>query len=126
VVAGVNGLICLYVLVQALALTAVERRGTIAVLRAAGAPLRTVALVLLGAASVVVALAAPAAVAVERLALGPAVAQLAAGYASLPLGAAPGQVLAVVAGLVLVAIAAALWVARRTEREPIVTALREG
>jgi ABC-type antimicrobial peptide transport system permease subunit len=126
VVAGVNGLICLYVLVQALALTAVERRGTIAVLRAAGAPLRTVALVLLGAASVVVALAAPAAVAVERLALGPAVAQLAAGYASLPLGAAPGQVLAVVAGLVLVAMGAALWVARRTEREPIVTALREG
>ena len=125
-VAGVNGLVCLYLLVQALALTAVERRGTIAVLRTAGATLTTVALVLLGAASVVVALAAPVAVAVERLALGPAVARLAAGYASLPLGAGPAHALAVAAGLVVVATLAALWVARRIVREPIVAGLREG
>ena len=42
VVALVNGLICLYVLVQALAVTAAERRQTIAVLRAGGARRATV------------------------------------------------------------------------------------
>jgi hypothetical protein len=37
-VAAVDGFVCLYTLIQALALVAAERRGTIAVLRACGAP----------------------------------------------------------------------------------------
>ncbi len=126
VVAGVNGLICLYVLVQALAVLATERRRTIAVLRAGGAPSATVALVLLGTATLIVAIAAPAGVLAERLVLGPAAARLAADYASLPLGASVGQILAVVAGLGVVAAGAAAFTARRVERDPVAAALREG
>ncbi len=124
-VALVNGLICLYVLAQALALTAIERRSTIAVLRAAGAGRRTVALVLLGTAAVVIAVAAPVGALVQRLAFGPGVAKLAAGYASLPLGAGAVSVAGVAAGLALVATLAAAWVARRVEREPIAAGLRD-
>ena len=126
VVAGVNGLICLFVLVQALAVLAAERRRTIAVLRAGGAQRGTVALVLLGTAALVVALAAPAGILAERFVLGPAAARLAAGYASLPLGASPGQIAAVVAGLGTIAAAAAAWTAGRVERDPVAAALREG
>jgi predicted lysophospholipase L1 biosynthesis ABC-type transport system permease subunit len=125
VVAGVNGLVCLYVLGQALALTAVERRAAIAVLRAAGATRATVAAVLLGVALAVIAVAAPVGVLLQRLVLGPAVARLAAGFTSLPLGASAPAIFVVVLGLVVVAGTAALWVARRVEREPIATGLRE-
>jgi hypothetical protein len=124
VVAGVNGMVSLYALVQALALTATERRGSLAVLRASGAGRREVALVLAGAAGLVVVLAAPLAVLLERLVLGPLVAGLAVDYATLSLAATPGQIALVCAGLVLVAAVAALWVARRIEREPIVAGLR--
>lgn len=124
-VALVNGLICLYVLAQALAITAIERRSTIAVLRASGAGRRTVALMLLGTAAVVIAVAAPVGVLVQRLAFGPGVARLAAGYASLPLGAGAVSVAGVAAALVLVAALAATWVARRVEREPIAAGLRD-
>ena len=44
------GLVCLYALIQALAITARERRGAVALLRAAGADRATIALVLAGAA----------------------------------------------------------------------------
>ncbi|MBA2239808.1 MAG: FtsX-like permease family protein, partial [Solirubrobacterales bacterium] len=125
VVAVVNLLICLYALVQALAVTVVERRSVIAVLRAAGARRQTVALMLLGTALAVVAVATPLAVLLEHFLLGPIVARLAAGYADLPLNAAPLQIAAVIAGLVVLAAAAAGWVARRAEREPIVAGLRE-
>ena len=124
VVAVVNGLICLYVLVQALALMAAERRQTIAVLRSGGAPTATITLLLIGVAGLVLAVAAPLGVALERLVLGPAVARLAAGYASLPLGAGPGQVALVFAGLIALALGAAAWVARRIEREPVAAGLR--
>lgn len=126
VVAGVNGLICLYVLVQALAVLATERRRTIAVLRAGGAPRGTVALVLLGTATLILVLAAPAGILAERFLLGPAAARLAAGYASLPLGASAAQIATVVIGLGLIAAAAAAWTARRTERDSVAAALREG
>jgi ABC-type antimicrobial peptide transport system permease subunit len=126
VVAGVNGLICLYVLVQALAVLATERRRTIAVLRAGGAQRGTVALVLLGTASLILVVAAPAGILTERFVLGPAAARLAAGYASLPLGASTAQIAAVVAGLGLIATAAAAWTARRVERDSVAAALREG
>ena len=126
VVAGVNGLICLYVLVQALALLATERRRTIAVLRAGGAQHGTVALVLLGTATLIVALAAPAGILVERFVLGPAAARLAAGYAALPLGASAAQIVAVVAGLGLIAAGAAACTAWRVERNSVAAALQEG
>lgn len=125
VVAVLNGLVCLYALVQALALTAVERRPSIAVLRAAGAGRGDVALVFLGAAGLVVALAAPAGVLLERVALGPIVSRLAIDYAALSLAATPAQTAVTVLALVLVAGAAAVWVGRRIEREPIVAGLRE-
>lgn len=124
-VALVNGLICLYVLAQALVVTAAERRSTIAVLRAGGARRGTVALVLAGIAAVVVAIAAPLGVVGERLLLGPATARLAAGYADLPLGAGAGEIAAVLAGLALLAGGATAWVARRVEREPVAAGLRE-
>jgi hypothetical protein len=124
VVALVDGVVCLYILVQALALTARERRSTIAVLRAAGAGPREVRLVLIGAALVMVMGAAPAAVALELFALGPAVGGLASGYVSLPLRVGPGQIAIVVCGLFALAVAAAWVAARQLGREPVVAGLR--
>ena len=124
VVAIVNGLVCLYALMQALALTARERRGTIGVLRACGAGAGAVRIVLAGAAATVVLPAAVAGVVLERLALGPALGQLAAGYASLALAAGAGEIVIVLAGLALFAAIAVLWVGRLTSAEPIVGALQ--
>lgn len=123
VVAAVNGLISLYILTQALAAVAIERRKAIAVLRSAGAGRGAIAAMLAGAAFVIVAVAAPVAVAVERFLLGPLVAELAAGYASPDLAASAAQSAAVVAGMLAIGLAAASWVARRSEREPIAGAL---
>ncbi len=123
-VALVDGLVCLYILVQALALTARERRSTIAVLRASGAGRREVLLVLAGAALVVVLAAAPAAVLLELAVLGPAVSHLAASYVSLPLHARAGQVAIVVGALLVLAVAAAALAGRRLQREPVVAGLR--
>jgi putative ABC transport system permease protein len=123
VVAGIDGVVCLFALAQALALTAHERRATVAVLRALGAGRATVAAVFLGAA---LALAAPAVVlglVLERLVLGPAVAHLAAGYIALPLGAAGAHAATVAGGLAAVAAAAAVWAAARAAREPVVAGL---
>jgi len=119
------GLVCLYALAQALAMTARERRGAIALLRAAGADAATIALVLAGAALAVAVPAAVAGVLLEWLVLGPVVARLAAGYAELPLAPAPGQAVLVAGGLLLLAAAATVLVARRTMREPILAGLRE-
>jgi putative ABC transport system permease protein len=124
-VALVDGVVCLYILVQALALTARERRSTIAVLRAAGAGGREVRLVLAGAALLMVAGAVPAAVALELLVLGPAASRLAAGYVSLPLDVSAGQVAIVGGGLLALALLAAAWTARRLQREPVVAGLRD-
>ena len=123
-VAAVNGLMCLYALVQALALTALERRPAIAVLRAGGAGRRHLALVFGGAAALVVALAGALGLVLERLLLGPAVTELAADYAALPLGAGAGSVAAVIAGLAAVALVSSAWVGRRVAREPVVAGLR--
>jgi ABC-type antimicrobial peptide transport system permease subunit len=119
------GLVCLYALVQALAMTARERRGAVALLRACGGDARDVSTVLAGAAAVVAVPAAVAGVALEWALLGPLVARLAAGFASLPLSPAPGQILLVVLGLLALAAAATALVARRVLREPIVAGLRE-
>ena len=124
VVAAVSALVCLYVLVQALALTAAERRPVLAVLRASGAARDTLLRVLIGAAAGMAVAAGLVAVVAERLVLAPLVARLAAGYASLPLGAGAGQVALVLAGLVALAAVAAAVTVRRVERDPIVAGLR--
>jgi hypothetical protein len=119
------GLVCLYALVQALAMTARERRGAVALLRACGGDGWTVALVLGGAAAVVALPAAAIGVVLELLVFGPLVSRLAAGFAALPLAATPGQVALVVLGLVALAVAATWLIARRVMAEPVVAGLRE-
>jgi ABC-type lipoprotein release transport system permease subunit len=119
------GLVCLYALVQALAMTARERRGAVALLRACGGDARTVALVLGGAAAAVALPAAALGVVLELLVFGPLVSRLAAGFASLPLAASAGQVAFVIAGLLALAAAATWLIARRVMAEPVVAGLRE-
>jgi ABC-type lipoprotein release transport system permease subunit len=122
-VAIVDGLVCLYALIQACALTVFERRRTLAVLRASGAGAGAIARLLGGAVAVIVVPAAIAGVALERLVLGPALSHLAEGYATLPLAAGPGPVLAVLAGLVLAGAVAVGWVTAATTRRPVVEGL---
>ena len=124
VLAGAVGAVLLYALVQALALTATERRPTLALLRALGAPARTLGVVLGGAGLALVLPAAILAVLVERAVLGPLVARLTAGYADLALGATAGQAALVAAGLLVLAAAAAAWVGVRARRAAIAPALR--
>jgi ABC-type lipoprotein release transport system permease subunit len=119
------GLVCLYALVQALAMTARERRGAVALLRACGADATTVGIVLGGAALAVAVPAAIAGVVLEWLVLGPLVGRLAAGFAELPLAPSAGQVALVVGGLLVLAAAATALVARRALREPVIAGLRE-
>ena len=119
------GLVCLYALVQALAMTARERRGAVALLRACGGDAHTVARVLLGAAAAVAVPGALLGVALELTVFGPLVARLAAGFASLPIAPTGGQVALVVTGLLALAGAATALVARRVLREPVVAGLRE-
>lgn len=124
-VALVNGLVCLYALMQALALTARERRGTIAVLRATGAGRGHIALLLGGVVAAATVPAVVVGLALQRWVLGPATADLAAGYADLQLTAAGAQAAGVAVGVALLAAFASWWVARRTTREPVVAGLRE-
>jgi hypothetical protein len=119
------GLVCLYALVQALTVTARERRGAVALLRACGADAPTVGLVLAGAAIAVAIPAAAAGIVLEVVAFGPLVAHLAAGFAALPLAPTVGQIALVAGGLLTLSIIATALVARRVLREPIVAGLRE-
>jgi ABC-type lipoprotein release transport system permease subunit len=119
------GLVCLYALVQALTVTARERRGAVALLRACGADAPTVALVLAGAAIAVAVPAVIAGVVLETFVFGPLVARLAAGFASLPLAPTLGEVALVTGSLLALALIATALVARRVLREPIVAGLRE-
>jgi len=125
VVAGVNGLICLYALVQALALSARERRSPVAVMRALGAGRGTLALVFAGAAGAVAVPAILLGALLESIVLAPALGHLAAGYVSLPVSASPASLVLVAVAVAALAALAATWVARILEREPIVAALRE-
>jgi hypothetical protein len=122
-VAVVDGLVCLYALVQACALTVQERRRTVAVLRACGAGSGAVRRLLAGAVLCMLVPAGIAGVALERLVLGPALSRLAADYVALPLQAGPAEIAITTAGLLLAAAIAVLWVARQAGREPIVTGL---
>jgi ABC-type antimicrobial peptide transport system permease subunit len=125
VVAAVDGLICLYVVVQVLSLVARERRPAIALMRALGAGRAEVATVFAGAALALVVPAALAGALLERALLAPVVSHLAGDYVSLPLGTPAGEIALVVAGFVALAALAASWRARRSLREPIVAGLRE-
>ncbi len=119
------GLVCLYALVQALTVTARERRGAVALLRACGADGTTVGLVLAGAAVAVAIPAAILGVVLELAIFGPLVVRLAAGFASLPLSPTLGQVALVTGGLLALSVLATALVARRVMREPIIAGLRE-
>jgi ABC-type lipoprotein release transport system permease subunit len=119
------GLVCLYALVQALAITARERRGAVALLRAVGGDAPTVALVLAGAAVAVALPAALAGIALERVVFGPLVTRLAAGFAALPLSPSAGQIALVLGGMATLATLATALVARRAMRESVVAGLRE-
>jgi ABC-type antimicrobial peptide transport system permease subunit len=122
-VAVVDGLVCLYALIQACALTVQERRRTVSVLRAFGAGTTAVGRLLLGA---VVALVVPAAllgIVLERLVLGPALSHLAASYVSLSLSASGAEIGLVVAGLVLAGLVAIAWVTRQATRESVIAGL---
>jgi hypothetical protein len=125
VVALTVALVCLHALVSALALTARERRGAVATLRASGADARALRRLLAGAAGAVVVPALGVAVVLEAAVLAPLVAHLAAGYADLPLGATGGQIALVSAGLLGLSWSAAWLTGRRLVREPVVAGLRE-
>ncbi|MGI8507495.1 MAG: FtsX-like permease family protein, partial [Solirubrobacteraceae bacterium] len=122
-VAIVDGLVCLFALIQTCALTMQERRRTIAVLRATGAGSTAVARLLAGVVLGLVAPAAALGILLERLVLGPALANLAVSYATLPLAAGYAQMGAVVAGLLLAGGVAVAWVTRQAVREPVVAGL---
>ncbi|MBV9680668.1 MAG: ABC transporter permease [Solirubrobacterales bacterium] len=122
-VAIVDGLVCLYALIQACALIVQERRRTVSVLRAFGAGPSAVRRLLTGA---VIALVAPAAllgILLERALLGPALAHLAASYVTLSLGASGTEIAVVLAGLVLAGAVAVAWVARQIARESVIAGL---
>ena len=122
-VAIVDGLVCLYALLQACSLVVQERRRTVAVLRACGAGSHAVRQLLLGAALALVAPAAVLGVLLERLVFGPALAGLAASYATLPLTQTAGDVLVTLAGLALASGTAVLWVARQAVHESVISGL---
>jgi putative ABC transport system permease protein len=119
VVAAIDGLVCVYTLVQALLLIVNERRSAIALLRACGAGVRSVGALLAGTALAVLVPAAAVAIVLERVVLGPAIAHIAAGYASLALSADATQIVALLAGLALLAGGAVWWVALRVSTMPI-------
>jgi ABC-type lipoprotein release transport system permease subunit len=119
------GLVCLYALVQALAMTARERRGAVALLRATGADAASIAGVLAGAALAVAVPGALLGLALEAGVLGPLVARLAAGFADLAVAPSAGQALLVAVALLALSAVATALIARRVLREPIVAGLRE-
>ncbi len=122
-VAIVDGLVCLYALTQACALTVQERRRTVAIIRASGAGAQAVGRLLTGAAVALVIPAAVVGIAVEVLVLGPVLSNLAANYASLPLAPTTGDILAVLIGLMAAAVVAVAWVTRQATSESVIRGL---
>jgi ABC-type lipoprotein release transport system permease subunit len=125
VVAFVNGLICLYIVVQVLSLTAQDRRPAIALLRALGAGPGAVATVFAGAAFAVAVPGALLGALLERELLAPVVTRLAGDYVTVALANKPADVALVALGVAAIAAVAASLSAGRSAREPIVTGLRE-
>ena len=124
-VAIVDGLVCLYALIQACTLTVQERRRTVAVLRACGAGVGAVRRLLLGAALALVVPAAVVGVVLERFVL--RARALPPGRRTTrrsPLGAErrrdrwrPS------AGSLVAGAVAVVWVARQATRESVVSGL---
>lgn len=122
-VAVVDGLVCLYALIQACALTVFERRRALAVMRACGGGGGALARTLGGAVALLVIPAAAMGVALERWVFGPALSHLAEGYASLPLAAGPSQIAALLVGLAFAATLAVAWVTRAAAAAPVAEGL---
>ncbi len=122
-VAIVDALVCLYALVQTCALTVLERRRSVSVLRAFGAEAAAIRRLLAGSLAALVVPAAIMGVLLERFVLGPALAHLAASYATLSLGAGALEIGVVLAGLAVSAAIAVTWVARQTTRETVLAGL---
>jgi ABC-type antimicrobial peptide transport system permease subunit len=122
-IAIVDGLVCLYTLAQALALTAAERRSAIAVLRACGAGPSSIRALLAGTAVAVLAPAALIAILLESFLLGPALGGIAAGYASLQLAASAAEIAILLGGLVVIGVLAVWWVVRRVSSQSIARGL---
>ncbi len=123
-VAVIDGLVCIYALIQACALTVQERRRTIAVLRAFGGGSAAVRRLLVGA---VLALLTPAVllgILLERVLFGPTLTDLAAGYATLPLHLTATALLGTLGGVVIAGAAAVAWVARQAGHESVAAGLR--
>ena len=126
-VAIVDGLVCLYALVQSCALTLAERRRTVAVLRATGAGPGAIRRLLTGVVAGLVLPAALIGIAIERLVLGPAVAKLGRQLRH-ACNSAPGsaEIAAVLGGLLVAGVLAVLWVTRLATRETVVAGLVGG
>jgi ABC-type lipoprotein release transport system permease subunit len=124
-VAIVDGLVCLYALIQACTLTVQERRRTVAIVRACGAGAGSVRRLLVGAVAALVIPAAIAGILLERFVFGPALSHLAQNYATLTLNATLLEVVGTLAGLAVAAGIAVVWVARQAVREPVVAGLAE-
>lgn len=122
-IAVVDGLVCLYALVQACALTVQERRRALAVLRACGAGSGALTRVLAGAALSLLIPAAILGVAIERFALGPMLSRLATDYVSLPLQAGGAQIALTAVGLLIAGAIAVVWVSRQAGRGSVVREL---
>ena len=123
-VAVVDLFVCLYVVAQVLALTAHERRPAVAVLRACGADGADVLRLFAGAALLLVGLAAPVAIVLERSVVGPRAAALAAPYADISLRANELDIAIALAGLAIVAVVASAWVRHDAMRQSITSGLR--
>jgi hypothetical protein len=122
-VAIVDALVCLYALIQTCALTVQERRRTVAVIRAVGAGGAAIRRLLAGAVAALVIPAGALGIVLERALLGPALSRLAAGYATLPLGATGIEIAAVAAGLAISGAVAVAWVSRQAVRQSVVGGL---
>jgi ABC-type lipoprotein release transport system permease subunit len=122
-VAVVDGLVCLYALIQACGLTVQERRRTLSVLRAVGAGSGAVLRLLAGTVLALVVPAAIVGVLLEELLFGPELSRLAINYAVLDLGARLPEIGAVLAGLAVAAGLAVVWITREVTRESVVEGL---
>jgi ABC-type lipoprotein release transport system permease subunit len=118
-----DGLVCVYALVQILALTAGERQQAIDVIRALGGGRGAIARMFAMSALVLAFAALPAAIVLERALIGPTAAHLAAAYVTLSLAAGSTSIAVVGLSLVAAAVAAALVVAGRAAQGPVTTAL---
>jgi ABC-type antimicrobial peptide transport system permease subunit len=122
-VAVLDGLVCVYALVQVLALTASERRQAIAVLRALGAGRAQITLLFAASALLLAMVSLPVAVVAERVLLGPTAAGLAASYVTLSLGVGTEAIAVVALGLIVASLVAAAVVGRQAFRSPVTRGL---